>query len=667
MIHQNSLSNSKSTYLLQHANNPVHWQPWSEQIKQTAIHQDSLLIISIGYAACHWCHVMEKETFTNEDAAKVMNNNYINIKIDREEHPDLDMMYMQALQLMTNQGGWPLNIIALPDGTPIWGATYVKPENWIQVLHQINQLYRNDPDKVKQYGTQLNKHIALLNTTINQNTNTPIDFTDIIEEVLPTLDHKNGGFASRQKFMMPTQLNALLNLSTYTNNNIMKQHVNKTLLIMAKRGIFDQVEGGFYRYTVDDQWHIPHFEKMLCDNALLVELYAKAYKSNKNDNLKHCIKQTIQFLNKTLKTNNSYYSSIDADSYIDGQKTEGGYYTFSEDELRKHLHKDFEIFASYYSVSETFKWENKYVLHNLEKNSTIAKVFGITEEKLKHTIQHCIELLKKSRTEKELPTIDKKIIASYNAMLARAFAYTYEALEDDIYKTYCINTIEYIINTCITPEGTLKRTSYLETSYLEDYAHTISALLKTYEITSKETYLNTAKSLIDTALDLFLTPEKNSFYFTPNSQEITITKPIEKIDNVLPSSNSVMAGNLWLLNQHFGNSYYLTIFNKMLQSMQADIEEHPNSYLNWLNLFIKKDNPFFEVIIAGKQKRTIYHQLKALHIPNALILMQDENSKLPLHIHRTSKEEIAIYICKENACSAPITNIDEAIKMITFY
>ncbi|WP_337251605.1 thioredoxin domain-containing protein [Maribacter halichondriae] len=387
--HTNALINETSPYLLQHAHNPINWEAWSPEVLTRAKKENKFLLISIGYAACHWCHVMEHECFEDEEVAMVMNENFINIKIDREERPDIDHIYMDALQMMTGSGGWPLNIVALPDGRPFWGATYVKKNDWIKILTQLSEIYEKDTEKVKEYAQKLSEGIKAINLVEikpNASVMTSGQIDKAVEHWSSYFDIFLGGYKRAPKFMMPVNLNFLLHYGIAKEDDKILEYVNTTLTKMAWGGIFDHVGGGFSRYSVDTKWHVPHFEKMLYDNGQLTSLYAKAYAATKNELYKETVERMIEFIKSELTdTSFGFYSSLDADSLNEaGELEEGAYYVWTEEELKSLLGNDFTIFKDYYNINSYGHWEHgNYVLIRDSEDEKIAKkhTIGLTEMK----------------------------------------------------------------------------------------------------------------------------------------------------------------------------------------------------------------------------------------------------------------------------------------------
>ena len=423
----NSLINESSPYLLQHAHNPVDWYPWGKEALDKAKKENKLLLISIGYAACHWCHVMEHESFEDTVVAKIMNQNFINIKIDREERPDIDQIYMNAVQLMTGRGGWPLNCIALPDGRPVWGGTYFPKENWVDALNQISKIYNDDPKKLEEYATKLTEGVQksdliTLNTT--QASFSKIELDTIVEKWKKYMDFDLGGSVGSPKFPIPSNFEFLLRYAKQTNNQEIDLYVNNSLSKMAMGGIYDQVGGGFARYSVDSKWHIPHFEKMLYDNGQMVSLYSNAYLATKNPLYKTTVYETIQFIERELlDKSGGFYSSLDADSNNDkGELEEGIFYVWSEAELKEVIKDDFPLFKDYYNISSEWKWEHEnYNLHRTKSDKEIIDTHQISGKELKEKVKNWKSILLKQREKRSRPRLDDKILTSWNALMLKGY------------------------------------------------------------------------------------------------------------------------------------------------------------------------------------------------------------------------------------------------------
>ncbi|MBT0607692.1 thioredoxin domain-containing protein [Aequorivita echinoideorum] len=670
----NQLINESSPYLLQHAHNPVNWKPWNQSSLYEAKEKNSLIIVSIGYAACHWCHVMEHESFENTEVAKVMNADYISIKVDREERPDVDQTYINAVQLMTGSAGWPLNVVTLPDGRPIWGGTYFKKNDWVSALQQINSLFKSDPQRLYDYAESLADGIKKMDF-INVNTENELiekfHLYEIVENWKQQLDKKFGGQRGSPKFMMPNNLEFLLRFSKDEKDKKLSNYVELTLQKMAFGGIYDQVGGGFSRYSVDEKWHVPHFEKMLYDNAQLVSLYSHAFSASKNMLYQQIVEETLQFItNEMMNKEGCFYSSLDADSVDAQQKLEeGAYYTFKKNELEQILNEDFEIFSEYYNVNEFGKWEtDKYVLIRKMEDSEIAEKFQLTEETLRQKKEFWKKLLLNFRNKREKPRLDDKSLTSWNALIMKGFVDAYKVFGNEDYKEIALTNAAFISEKQISEDGklwhTYKNGKSTITGFLEDYAATMEAFISLYQITIDEKWLKTSKKLADYCLAHFFDREKQFFYFTSSTEPAIIARNFEYRDNVVPSSNSIMAKNLFILSKYFEDSTFAKIAEQMLKNVLPEIERYPSGFSNWLDLLQNFRNDFFEIVVVGKNALEKIEELNRHFLPNAVIAGSVGQNDSPLFKNRFQKDKTLIYVCKGNACKLPVEEIEKAIQII---
>ena len=672
--HTNELINETSPYLLQHAHNPIHWKAWNDSTLAEAKDKNRLIIISVGYAACHWCHVMEHESFENMEVAQVMNDNYINIKVDREERPDIDQVYMNAVQLLTGSGGWPLNVVALPDGRPVWGGTYFRKEQWINTLNQIANLYSSNPKKLYEYAEQLEAGIKSLDI-VNLNTNEIKFEKSTIDNAINTwskhFDYEKGGTNRAPKFMMPNNLHFLLR-EAYQNNHLqLQQYVNITLTKIAYGGVFDHVGGGFSRYSVDDKWHVPHFEKMLYDNAQLVSLYSDAYLATKNTLYKEVVYGTIDFIERELTNNDgTFFSSLDADSINKkGKLEEGAFYVWTKEELKGLLGDDFQLFSNYYSINDYGFWEhNNYVLIRKDSEEAIIKKHNITPGYLKEKINYWKSVLLKEREKRDRPRLDDKILTSWNALMTKGYADAYRVFNEERFLKAALKNAQFIITTQSKEDGGLNH-SYKEgkstiNGYLEDYATTIDALIAIYENTLEEKWLQHARNLINYTLDNFFDEKSNMFFFTSNQDTALVSRTIEYRDNVIPASNSIMAINLFKLSQYYSNASYEKTAMTMLNNMLPELEKYPSAFSNWLDLMLNYTNNYYEVAIVGENAKEKLIALNKTYIPNKLIAGSNLENDLPLLKGRYSEDKTRIYVCVNKACKFPVVEVDKAIDLM---
>jgi uncharacterized protein len=674
--HTNDLINESSPYLLQHAHNPVDWNAWNTKSLAKAKAENKLIIVSVGYSACHWCHVMEEESFENDSVAKIMNDNFISIKVDREERPDIDQIYMNAVQLMTGKGGWPLNCIALPDGRPVFGGTYFTKEEWTKLLTKIATLYKNDPQKVIAYADKLIEGIKK-SDLVQLNTNA-IDFksSDVnlaVKNWKEALDFQNGGLLSESKFPMPKALHYLLRYSIQNNDQTIKKYLDKTLQNIANGGISDPIGGGFYRYTVDTKWHIPHFEKMLYDNAQLVSLYADAYLVNKNELYKKTAGDALAFVERELMApNGAFYSSLDADSKNKlGKTEEGAYYTWNKEELQKLLKSDFTLFQKYYNINESLVWENsKYVLFKSQSDANFVKTNNISASELNTKLKNWREILLAERNKRFRPHLDDKTLTSWNALMIKAYTNAYRSFKNPHYKEMALKNATFLLKNQFQKEGSLYH-SYKDgkssiTGFSEDYANVIDAFIAVYQITLDEKWLTKAKELTDYSLTHFFDKKNNMFYFTSNSSNKLIARKMEIRDDVIPGSNSVFAQNLFLLGHYYSNANYSKIAKQMLHNVIDDVVKYPTEHYNWLNLLQNYTGNYYEVAISGKDVFSKINDLQSYYFPNILIAGATDESQLPIMDSRYIPNETFIYICVEGACKLPETDIIKAISKLQY-
>ncbi len=670
----NQLINETSPYLLQHAHNPVNWNAWNDETLNEAKANNKLLLISIGYASCHWCHVMEHESFEDVEVAQVMNDNYVNVKIDREERPDVDQVYMNAVQLMTGSGGWPLNVIALPDGRPVWGGTYFRKNQWINVLEQISELFQENPKKLIEYANKLENGIKSLDV-VNLNRN-EVKFNhefvlNAVNKWSQNFDNIKGGTNRAPKFMMPNNLHFLLREAYQNNHTDLQNYVNLTLTKIAYGGVFDHVGGGFSRYSVDDKWHVPHFEKMLYDNAQLVSLYSDAYLITKNPLYKEVVFETLEFVKRELTdTNGTFYSSLDADSTTpSGKLEEGAFYVWQEAELKQLLGDHFQLFADYYNVNDYGFWEHdNYVLIRKDSDEVLCKKYSISTDEITKKKALWKSLLLKERAKRNRPRLDDKVLTSWNALMLKAYVDAYRVFDNSEFLNTAIKNAKFILNTQIKEDGGLyhnyKDGKSTINGYLEDYATVIEAFISLYENTLDEQWLSASRNLTNYAFDHFFNDVSKMFYFTSNEDTKLVSRTIEYRDNVIASSNSIMAKNLLKLSHYFDNEAYSETSKTMLHNVVPEITEYPSTFSNWLDLMLNYTNNFYEVAIVGSD---VHEKVKAIHthyLPNKLVVGSNAESNLPLLKNRFIKGKTLIYVCVNKSCKLPVSEVEQALTFI---
>jgi hypothetical protein len=666
----NLLSQETSPYLLQHANNPVHWKAWNSNSLAEAKEKNSLIIISIGYSACHWCHVMEHESFEDQEVADVMNKSFVNIKVDREERPDVDAVYMKAVQLMTRRGGWPLNVVTLPDGRPIWGGTYFRKQEWMETLGQLKEVYNSDPEKVIDYAEKLHEGIQTLSIVENAKSETTLNQEDLIplvEKWKDDFDWEFGGMSRAPKFMMPNNYHFLLRFAFQKNDMKLFDFVNLTLTRMAYGGIFDTVDGGFSRYSVDNKWHVPHFEKMLYDNGQLVSLYSDAYKLTKNKLYKEVIEKTLSFVERELmNSEGGFYCALDADSLnTENHLEEGAFYVWKIPELKTIIGDDFDLFSQVFNINPFGLWEDEnYVLIQNKSLEEIAKRNTITASNLQKKKLFWEQILYIKREKRSKPRLDDKCLTSWNAIMLKGFVDAYKSLEDEKYLDLALKNANFIIKKLWSSEGNLHHNYKNEKStingYLEDYCFVISAFIDLYEVTFDENWLHHAKQLTDYSLEHFYDEKSGFFTFTSNLDEALITSHFETEDNVIPASNSVMGKNLFQLSIYFENSYYEKVSQRMLQNIIPTIQ-YPSAYSNWMDLALNYSEQNKELAICGPSAMEYCRNINALYFPNVILAGTKKVSNLPFLKNRFNENETLFYLCQNKTCLSPTTDFQKIL------
>lgn len=673
----NDLINETSPYLLQHAHNPVDWKAWNEKTLAQAKKENKLILVSIGYSSCHWCHVMEHESFEDSLVASFMNQNFINIKVDREERPDVDNVYMNAVQLMTGRGGWPLNAIALPDGRPVWGGTYFPKDDWLDALGQIAKIYNSDPNKLVEYADKLDSGLQEMDL-VKPNSNKPSFELETLENAIQTWsrqwDTRQGGLNRAPKFMMPNNYQFLLRYAHQNNNKELLEYVNTTLEQIAFGGVNDHVGGGFARYSTDMKWHIPHFEKMLYDNAQLVSLYSDAYLKTKNPLYKETVYQTLTFIEREMTTDQGgFYSALDADSLDDyGELEEGAYYVWTKEELQSLLGEDLELFSAYYNVNSYGKWEkDHYVLIRQDTDQDFVKEHQILLDEFKSKKEKWRgDLLRFRESDKQKPRLDDKILTAWNGLMTKGYIDAYRVFKDPEHLNAALKNATFIKDNILRDDGGLDRT-YKDgkstiNGYLEDYAAVIDAYIALFEVTTDEQWLQLAKNLTDYTFTHFQNKENSLFFFTSDQDPSLATRNTEFYDNVIPSSNSIMAKNIFKLSHYYLNRAYTDTVVAMLNNVQPNFDQSPTSFSNWMDLMLNYTKPYYELVVVGQNSKEVLAQLNEVYLPNKLTAASTTKSNQEIFKGRYLEGETLIYVCVNNACKLPVKTVHEALELIEF-
>ncbi len=667
----NALIHETSPYLLQHAYNPVQWVAFSEEAFATAKRENKPVLISIGYSACHWCHVMEHESFEDPEVADVMNSHFVNIKVDREERSDVDMLYMQAVQLMTGHGGWPLNCFVMPDGRPFYGGTYFPKEQWMHILSSLAGLYKNDPGKVTDYAQQLTEGIKqseqLVTAKKNNSAVTKELLLQSVSKWKQRFDNRYGGPDKAPKFPLPSNYRFLLRFAALEKDEALLKHVHLTLTTMAFGGIYDHVHGGFARYSTDVLWKVPHFEKMLYDNSQLVSLYCEAFNLTKNPLYREVAMHTLKFVEQEWYNEKGFfYSAYDADS----EGVEGKYYVWTKDELEFLLGDDFKLFSAYFEINRTGYWEDDNYI--LMRNPNVSKVLGdfnISKSDLDDRIGRCLQVLKDAAKKRVKPGLDDKTVTAWNALMCTAYAQAYLSFNDEKYKTIALSSARFISSTLTDENGMLYRTykngkAKIE-GFLDDYAFVTEAMIHCYLVTQDEEFLIKARAYSEKALKHFHNPDGPFLFYTADAAAPLVARTTEISDNVIPASNSQMALNLHQLGIYFGKSEWVTRASDMLSLLADEMVHYGGGYSNWAILALYHTYPAKEVAVVGKNVDEMLRGLYQHGLTNTILAAGSGRSALPLLKDRYVEQKDLIYVCENNACQLPVETINDAIRLLS--
>lgn len=659
--HTNKLVNASSPYLLQHAHNPVNWYEWGEEAFEIARRENKLILVSIGYSACHWCHVMERECFEQEDTAEIMNKHFVCIKVDREERPDVDQIYMDAVQLLTGRGGWPLNCFTLPDGRPIHGGTYFPKQEWERVLKSLADFYENKTEEAMQYATELTNGIRKLNVLAGESDSALIskqEMNQIINDWKQNFDLHYGGYSWAPKFPMPNNWELFLNQYHYTKDVSILESVVTTLNKMAEGGIYDQVGGGFARYSTDSYWKVPHFEKMLYDNAQLVSLYAQAYQVTGKQLYANTINNTLGFLKRELMNEQGYfYSALDADS----EGVEGKFYTWTYNDIVKILGDDAPLYNLYYSVDAYGNWEDGVnILYKTRSDEELEKLTGKSIGEIEQVIKGCNDRLLSARANRVRPGLDDKMITSWNALTIKAFADAYLVLGNGNYLAIAKSAADFIMNTMWQKDSLFRIHKNGVTSikgFAEDYATTCEAFIRLYEACSDEVYITFAKQILDAAIAKFYDEKSALFYFKSHDDEQLVARKIDINDDVISSSNSILAKCLMQMGYLFDENKYHQICDKMLLQIQPKLKKHPMGYSNWFQVVLHKWYGFNQLVCVGMDAEQYRFDLHKQYLPNKLALVVIEKSEIPLLVDKEIANVTKFYRCVDKSCGLPANSI----------
>lgn len=635
----NELIHESSLYLQQHAHNPVNWVPWSKEAFERAEKEQKLVLVSVGYSACHWCHVMEHECFEDEEVAALMNKHFVCIKVDREERPDVDQVYMTAVQLMTQRGGWPLNCFTIPNGQPIYGGTYFPKEQWMHVLKSLNHTYTAEPEKVLEYAKELSEGVQQSDLIAVAEPVKPFP-TDKLWELVrrwqARMDMVEGGPTSAPKFPLPSNLEFLLHYGTMEKHEQVQKYVDLTLHKMALGGIYDQLGGGFSRYSVDILWKIPHFEKMLYDNGQLLSVYAQAYAQTKTPEYKRVLDQTLGWLEREMQSEEGgLFAAQDADS----EGVEGKYYVWTKEEIESALGENASWFWKFYNPGNKGYWEHQQWV--LVRNETWEEFCEKNPSVDSAKIQAQLDTLLHLRKKRIAPVTDTKCLTAWNALTITGLLDAFKATEDHSYLKLALQIAKWLRKYQTASNFQLFHTrqngrSFI-TGFLDDYATTIQAFLSLYQITTDEEDLDFARELCHYTLKHFYDEKSGMFYFTSDDHDL-IARKMEINDNVIPSTNSMMANNLLTLSLLTDNLDYEAKSKQMLQNVIDGMEQYGSGYSNWALLLLRFQK---EVRLLTIPKKAEWNLFREQSSPFLLVRYTDESEAT---------------VCAAGLCSIPLVH-----------
>ena len=680
--HTNQLIHESSPYLLQHAHNPVDWYAWNDAAFEKAKVENKPILVSIGYSTCHWCHVMERESFEDEETAAFMNKHFVCIKVDREERPDVDHIYMEAVQILSGQGGWPLNCFLLPDARPFFAGTYYPPTpmyqrpSWLQVLGNIAKAYQNQPDVVDDQAEKLMSYMEkgdqkLLDNSLFLSENTSF-FTEntlqqIFERLQERFDKREGGFGGAPKFPGTMGLQYLLSYHHFSKNEAALAHIELSLDKMCQGGIYDQLGGGFSRYATDREWLIPHFEKMLYDNALLISVLSDAFKVTKKTLYAETIRETLDFVAREMTLpEGGFYAAYDADS----EGVEGKFYVWQKAEIDILLGEDSPLFCDFYDVTEEGNWEEQNILWRALPFAVFTKNNNIEEVFLREKMKNARAILFSERKKRIPPGLDDKILIAWNALMCSAYCHAFSALGDENYKQIALKNIDFLLEKFEKQDEfgffhTYKNGVAKYEANLEDYSYLIAALLDVYNVSFDNQYLTKAKNICDLLIKDFYDTENGLFYFASATQKDLILRRKELYDNAVPSGNSTMALNLQRLAIVFDRQDWSAMATKLLAAIRTSTVHHASSFARYASAMINECYGMREIAIVGKNALEKAADLQQNFIPNVVYMAsQNTDNQYAMLKDKSKNDDALIYLCQNYACQKPVESVAEILEML---
>lgn len=670
----NRLINELSPYLLQHAHNPVDWYPWGDEAFELAQKEHKPVLVSIGYAACHWCHVMERESFEDATTAEYMNTHFVCIKVDREEHPDVDHMYMDAVQAISGSGGWPLNVFTTPDRVPFYGGTYFPPRpafnrmSWIQILQQMHNAWHNRQDEVTGQAEQMVAYLQQVSGSAVAGKGTAWDMDTcrlMAENLLKQADKEKGGFGRAPKFPGTMVIGFLLEHYHFTGDKAALNQALLSLDSMVKGGIYDQLGGGFARYATDENWLVPHFEKMLYDNALMVHALCDAWTLTRQEHYKTAIEETIAFVERELKDESGgFYSALDADS----EGVEGKFYTWTWEDWLEASGGTNEAVATYFGVTEEGNWEETNILHLPSKIEEIATMFNLPAGELKRQISDVKTKLLNVRNTRIRPATDDKSLLSWNALMNLALCRAGVALNDPEYIQKAIAHMEWMLHNFEAKEGwthVWKNGVARIAAHLDDYAYLIQALLQLSSATSDENYILKAAELVALVKKYFQHEDGIFFYYSSSMCRDIPVRKVDVYDGATPSANAVMAHNLFTLGLVMERQEWMEQAKEMLQKINSMTSRYPYSFGYWGILLQRYTIGLKVITITGQGFEGMRGRIGAEFLPEAYIVSsKKEISELPVLENKKNAAELYIFVCTEFSCKAPVNDLESVLSLV---
>ncbi len=676
----NRLIHETSPYLLQHAHNPVDWYAWKPEAFELAKQKDLPVLVSIGYSTCHWCHVMERESFEDPQIAAFMNQHFVNIKVDREERPDVDQIYMEACQAINGSGGWPLNCFLTPDGRPFYAGTYFPPQpayrrpSWQQVLAHISQAYNEKRETIEAQADKLMDYISRSEarwTSGSQAEEIAVGEDNLAQKIVENLsqqfDREHGGFGGAPKFPGTMALKFLLDYHWFAGSKEAMDHVQLSLDKMILGGIYDQLGGGFARYATDARWLVPHFEKMLYDNALLVSLLADAFKASGRTLYKQAIEESLTFIEREMTDETGgFYSALDADS----EGEEGRYYVWSKAEIEAVLGEEANLFNDYFGVSKAGNWEGHNILWCRQGIKEFSATQNMSATELSTRLRRAKAKLLSVRAERIRPGLDDKILLGWNALQCTAYAKAYSALGREAYRKVALKNMKFLLESFQQPGATALYHTYKEgrtqyEAFLDDYAFLIEALLVIYKVTFEEEWLQYAIKYADFVIEQFWDEEARLFYYTRADQKDIPLRRREVFDNALPSGNAVMAHCLAKIGLMSGVQRYRKLSGSMLRQMLSNVVAHPGAFGRWAQLLLYQTCPPFEVAVVGANYQSMARAVNERFLPGSIVMAaQKATDRFPLLKDKQMTKDTYIYVCRDYSCQLPVNNMESFDRLI---